>query len=101
MTLTVSPATGVADRLTGIFSVVVPTSGWTTEASATETKKRPVLSRMVPVPVASTMVALLANDRLRLNVSSGSWRLSAFTVTATGSDVVPGGKVSVVAGTLT
>src|SRR5437870_11515113 len=51
---------------------------------------------IVPVPTALTIVALVAPDRVTVNVSSGSNAVSAHRSTGTGLLVSPGAKVSVV-----
>ncbi|MCW0415676.1 hypothetical protein NB689_001430 [Xanthomonas sacchari] len=50
--------------------------------------------RIVPVAVARAMVALLAADRVTVNVSSGSTVVSPMIVTAMLCTVVPGAKAS-------
>src|SRR5882724_9169872 len=52
--------------------------------------------RIVPVPSALAIVALVATDRVTVKVSSGSNAVSAHTSTVTGLLVSPGAKVSVV-----
>ncbi len=100
-TVTVTVLVLAFDRVTVRLAVVVPLFPSVTETSliVIETGSSSVI---VPTPWASPIVAPpVGRERLTLNVSLPSLKVSPLTVTATVLLVCPGVKVSTVAGTAT
>src|SRR5438034_1484179 len=95
--LTVSGCPETADRV-AVRVAVPPASAMGLPLRLRVTEGGESSSMMVPVPVAGVMVALVGFERLTVNVSFGSSRVSPFTWTVMVLVVSPALKIRVAVG---